>query len=228
MTRHLDSPSRTASSPRGRSRTPRTPRTARAVGTVVVLSAVLALLAFGLAVWSALAPHGAQLPLPSAVVTLLPGGALDEEDGLQPDRETVSVFDDDLPAVSNLDPELLAALRDAAGDAERDGVSFEVNSGWRSDRYQQSLLDDAVAEYGSPEEAARWVATPETSAHVSGDAIDLGPADATSWLSQHGARYGLCQIYANERWHYELRPDAPETGCPAMYADPTEDPRMQP
>ncbi len=42
-----------------------------------------------------------------------------------------------------------------------------------------------------------------------------------------GAEYGLCQIYANEPWHYELRPDAVEVGCPALYADPTEDPRMQ-
>ena len=77
------------------------------------------------------------------------------------------------------------------------------------------------------EEAARWVATPETSAHVSGDAVDIGPLDATAWLSEHGAGYGLCQIYGNEPWHYELRPDAVDDGCPAMYADPTQDPRMQ-
>jgi hypothetical protein len=28
-------------------------------------------------------------------------------------------------------------------------------------------------------------------------------------------------------WHYELLPDAIDDGCPAMYADPTHDPRMQ-
>ena len=33
---------------------------------------------------------------------------------------------------------------------------------------------------------------------------------ATAWLSEHGAAYGLCQIYGNEPWHYELRPDAGE------------------
>ena len=70
------------------------------------------------------------------------------------------------------------------------------------------------------------MATPNTSAHVSGDAVDIGPA-ATAWLSEHGAAYGLCQIYGNEPWHYELRPDAGEYGCPAMFADPTQDPRMQ-
>ena len=81
--------------------------------------------------------------------------------------------------------------------------------------------------YGSEEAAARWVATPTTSAHVWGDAVDLGPLDARAWLSRHGAKYGLCQIYRNERWHYELRPEAVDHGCPPMYADPTHDPRMR-
>jgi hypothetical protein len=62
---------------------------------------------------------------------------------------------------------------------------------------------------------------------VSGDAVDIGPSDATAWLSGHGAEYGLCQIYSNEPWHYELRPEAIDHGCPPMYADPTHDPRMQ-
>ena len=62
---------------------------------------------------------------------------------------------------------------------------------------------------------------------MSGDAVDLAHADASAWLSAHGAAYGLCQIYGNEPWHYELRPEAVDHGCPAMYADPTHDPRMQ-
>jgi hypothetical protein len=71
------------------------------------------------------------------------------------------------------------------------------------------------------------VATPATSAHVSGEAVDVGPLDATAWLTRHGAKYGLCQIYRNEPWHYELRPGAFDHGCPPMYADPTHDPRME-
>jgi zinc D-Ala-D-Ala carboxypeptidase len=142
--------------------------------------------------------------------------------------DSVTVDDDEYPAVTKLDPALLAALRQAAADAASDGVVLYVNSGWRSPAYQEKLLDDAVAEYGSREEAARWVATPTTSAHVSGDAVDIGHADATAWLAEHGAAYSLCQIYANEPWHYELRSDAVASGCPAQYADPTQDPRMQP
>jgi zinc D-Ala-D-Ala carboxypeptidase len=129
--------------------------------------------------------------------------------------------------VVNLDPALLAALGRAATDAVDDGVEFLVDSGWRSPEYQEQLFHDAVAKYGSEREAARWVATPDTSAHVSGDAVDLGPSDATAWLSEHGAEYGLCQIYGNEPWHYELRPEGIDRGCPSVYADPTHDPRMQ-
>jgi len=159
---------------------------------------------------------------------VLPGdhqGALSAADGVVPDGATV--FDDDLPAVARLDPDLLSALRRAATDAARDGVELRLNSGWRSPAYQEQLLREAIAKYGSEEAATRWVATPEKSAHVSGDAVDVGAAEATAWLSEHGADYGLCQIYDDEPWHYELRPDAVDDGCPARYADPTQDPRMR-
>ena len=163
----------------------------------------------------------------------IPGGppidghrrALGEADGAVPSGTTV--FDDGIPGVVNLDSDLIGALRQAATDAGADGVGFFVDSGWRSPEYQERLLQEAVSKYGSEAEAARWVATPKASAHVSGDAVDIGPDDATEWLSEHGAGYGLCQIYDNEPWHYELRPEAIEHGCPPTYADPTLDPRLQ-
>jgi LAS superfamily LD-carboxypeptidase LdcB len=158
---------------------------------------------------------------------VVPDGVVDEADGVVPDGMAASVFDEETPAVGRLDPELLDALRRTATDAEADGVGLGVNSGWRSPEYQQQLWQDAVVEHGSQEEAARWVATADTSAHVSGDAVDIGPVDAAAWLSEHGAAHGLCQIYGNEPWHYELRPEAVDDGCPPMYADPTADPRMQ-
>ncbi|MFG3103318.1 M15 family metallopeptidase [Streptomyces sp. NPDC048182] len=143
-----------------------------------------------------------------------------------PDGATV--FDDAVPAVARLDPDLLDALRRAAKAAADDHVTFRVNSGWRSPAYQDQLLREAVATYGSAAEAARWVATADTSPHVAGDAVDLGGSGATAWLARHGAAYGLCRIYRNEPWHFELRPGAADAGCPAMYADPTRDPRMRP
>jgi zinc D-Ala-D-Ala carboxypeptidase len=198
----------------------------RTRGTVLLGLAIigLATVAFGVrrplvaSAQSSLSPEGGQS---TGTRT-----ALDEDDGVIPDGVRVSVFAE-APAVSNLNPDLLDALRRAAKDAQADGVGLRVNSGWRSPAYQQQLLQDAVVKYGSPEEAARWVATPETSAHVKGEAVDIGPPHAAAWLSKHGAAYGLCQIYRNEPWHYELRPDAVDNGCPPMYADPSEDPRMR-
>ena len=194
------------------------------VGLVVVAAAIVATLAYQSA--SSSAPSFSKVPRgdhggPTTEVD----GAVTEADGALPDG--VTVFDDQYPGVANLDPDLLQALREAATDAAHDGVAFFVDSGWRSPAYQNQLLREAVSEYGSEEEAARWVATAHTSAHVSGDAVDIGHFDATAWLSAHGAEYGLCQIYGNEPWHYELRPQAIDRGCPRMYADPTHDPRMQ-
>jgi zinc D-Ala-D-Ala carboxypeptidase len=152
-------------------------------------------------------------------------GAPGKADGAVPNGTTI--FDDEIPGVANVDPGLLSALRQGATDAADNGVEFLVESGWRSPGYQEQLLREAISKYGSEAEAARWVATPNTSAHVKGDAVDIGPSDAAEWLSEHGAAYGLCQIYANEPWHFELRPEATDRGCPPVYADPTHDPRMQ-
>jgi len=199
--------------------------------------AVLAALAVVVAASGLAACQASPFPSSSSSSSLAPAAApgrpddrggdarSDGDDGTVPHGTTV--FDDGLPAVANLDPALRAALQAAATDAAEDGVTFFVNSGWRSAGYQDRLLREAVAQYGSAAAAARWVATATTSPHVSGDAVDLARTGATEWLAGRGAAYGLCQVYRNEPWHYELRPDAVDDGCPAMYADPTEDPRMQ-
>jgi zinc D-Ala-D-Ala carboxypeptidase len=153
-------------------------------------------------------------------------GAVTAEDGALPDGATV--FDDEYPGIANLDPDLLHALRLAATDAADAGIGLYVNSGWRSAEYQRQLFREAVSKYGSEEEASRWVATPVTSPHVSGDAVDIGSVEATAWLRERGAEYALCQIYRNEPWHYELRPTAIDSGCPRMYPDSSHDPRLQP
>jgi hypothetical protein len=165
--------------------------------------------------------------VPEGAMVLRPEhrGALGEADGVLPDRATV--FDSRYPGIANLDPELLRALRGAATRAAKAEIEFSVTSGWRSREYQEQLFRQAVSKYGSKAKAARWVATPGTSAHESGDAVDLGGSDATAWLSKHGAAYGLCQIFRNEPWHYELRREAVDDGCPRMYADPAHDPRPQ-
>ncbi|MBB5918384.1 hypothetical protein BJY24_007296 [Nocardia transvalensis] len=199
-------------------------RTGRRRGGAAALAALVIAAAapVGLLAFQSLSSTGWSLHLPHGNRHREAGSLAD---GAVP--RGVTIFDDDIPAVANLDPALRSALRLAATDAADDGVEFVVNSGWRSAEYQEQLLREAVSKYGSAREAARWVADSTTSAHVSGDAVDIGPTAAAAWLSRYGAAYGLCQIYRNEPWHYELRPEAAEYGCPPLYADPTHDPRMR-
>jgi zinc D-Ala-D-Ala carboxypeptidase len=192
------------------------------VALVIVTAAIIGTLVYRSA--SSSAPSfGEGLPVDHRGTTT-EDGAVTKDDGALPDG--VTVFDDGYPGVANLDVDLLRSLREAATDAADDGIEFVVSSGWRSAAYQDRLLREAVSEYGSETEAARWVATADTSPHVSGDAVDIGAVDAMAWLSEHGAEYGLCQIYRNEPWHYELRPRAVHRRCPRMYADPVHDPRI--
>ena len=140
----------------------------RVAGLLVVIAAIAAALGYQLP-----ASSSSTAASPIDVLRSVHRGALGEADSAVPDGTTV--FADEIPGVANLDPALLGALRRAATDAADDGVEFFVDSGWRSPEYQEQLLREAVSEYGSEEEAARWVATPNTSAHVSGDAVDIGP-----------------------------------------------------
>jgi hypothetical protein len=139
-------------------------------------------------------------------------------DGYISDSATVSIFDENLPAISNLQPDLRAAVEAATTAAGDDGQDIVITSGWRSAAYQQSLLDEATAKYGSYDEARKWVNTPELSAHVYGDAVDIGPLDAQFWLMEHGSDYGLCQTYTNERWHFEPSTE-PGGTCPVQRSD---------
>lgn len=140
------------------------------------------------------------------------------EDGLIAEGSVVTLDDMQVPAIDRLNPALRDAFREAAADAAADGIAFQVTSGWRDTVYQRWLFDDAIEQYGSAEVARQFVATPERSSHVTGDAVDIGPLEAQLWLIEHGSDYGICQTYANERWHYELATE-PGGVCPEMKAD---------
>ena len=161
----------------------------------------------------------APMPAPPPGDTLVIGSAaVDTTGGWLPEGAMLSPFDTANPILSQLDPALLGAVQEAARAAQAAGVPFMVTSGWRSKGFQQRLFDDAVTTYGSVQKAAELVATPEVSKHVSGQAIDIGPAEADRWLIANGARFGLCQIYANEIWHFELAVDA-QGNCPPLKAN---------
>ncbi|WP_197023127.1 M15 family metallopeptidase [Arthrobacter sp. MA-N2] len=127
----------------------------------------------------------------------------------------IDPLDNNHPAVRGLKPELRAAVQRAALAAKSAGhEQFWLTSGWRSPSYQQELLDAGIAKYGSREEAAKWVSTPQKSKHVTGEAVDIGPTNAADYVNRHSGELGLCQTYANEIWHFELRP-AGASACPA-------------
>ena len=196
-----------------------TNHTRRRLGPRGTLAAILLVFTLGLGLAACAVERGIQMPVGVSNLASSSAGETNSiDDGFIPVGGSVSPFDDGLPAIANLNPRLRAAMQSAAADAIADGVDFVVTSGWRSAAYQQALLDDATVTYGSLEEARKWVNTPERSAHVTGDAVDIGYTDADSWLSQHGADYGLCQTYANEMWHFELA-IAPGGACPAQKSD---------
>lgn len=149
--------------------------------------------------------------------TTVLGGGVAEADGAIPTGSVVDV-NADLPAVRQLDPELRDALEKATEAAAGEGQVLHITSGWRSIRYQEELFDDAVATYGSRDAAREFVATAGTSSHVTGRAVDIGPLGAQLWLMEHGSTYGLCQMFVNERWHFELA-TTPGGTCPDMLPD---------
>lgn len=144
-------------------------------------------------------------------------GPIGAEDGVIEDGQIVDA-DTDIPAVTRLESRLRDAMRAASASAAAEGVVLDISSGWRSVRYQDQLFRDAVAQYGGEQAAREFVAPADRSRHVTGEAVDIGGLEGQLWLMEHGWRFGLCQTFANERWHFERVTE--EGGvCPDMSLD---------
>ncbi|CAM5787999.1 Peptidase M15B domain-containing protein OS=Cellulomonas persica OX=76861 GN=CPE01_26750 PE=4 SV=1 [Cellulomonas persica] len=122
----------------------------------------------------------------------------------------------DALVATGLDPTLARRVARAQAAAEADGVVLSVTSGKRTAQEQEGLVADAIKRYGSKREASRWVLPPESSAHVQGLAVDVGPTEGALWLGEHGLDYGLCRTYANEVWHFEPLPKGATTCAPML------------
>lgn len=165
-------------------------------------------------------------PAAVPVVSSVPGaepftvgaGAVDTWSGWLPDGRTFSPFDTSPQPIARLDPLLLKAIQDASRAAQAQNVDIVITSGWRSRGFQQRLFTDGIRQYGSAGAAAEFVASPDVSRHVVGEAVDIGGDGASAWMILNGPRFGLCQIYANENWHFELAVD--DAGnCPPLRAN---------
>lgn len=116
----------------------------------------------------------------------------------------------------------LAAMFNDAPDFAKEGL--DILSGTRSRERQVQLWADAVAKYGSPEAARKWVAPPsgevvdgkasKGSNHEHGNAADLGwkggkfrdaPQEVVDWVHANAERYGLTFPLSNEAWHIETK-----------------------
>lgn len=101
-----------------------------------------------------------------------------------------------------------------AADAELGPRALTITSAYRSPELQAKLFADAVAKYGSPELARKWVAPPGRSKHNSGMAVDFANAQGSllrdpksreaQWIAQNASRFGLSVPMSWEPWQVEL------------------------
>jgi hypothetical protein len=126
---------------------------------------------------------------------------------------------------TGLNPGLVGAFERAKAEAADADHELVITSGFRTAEEQAAMLEAEVAERGSLEEALRWVFPPDRSMHVQGLAIDVGDGPAADWLTDEGARFGLCQTLSWEWWHFEWRERWEATGaCPAPAQVPEDAP----
>ncbi len=186
---------------------------------VVVATVATVATAAALALAAPADPPAPPIMLADHTVPLDP--FVDPGDGSLPSGATLTAFDVQHPAIGRLEPALLSAIQSATTAAAADGITMTITSGWRSADFQQRLLDNAVRTYGSMTVARQYVETPAMSKHVIGQAVDVGGTGADQWLIANGSRFGLCRIYANELWHFELATDA-AGNCPPLLANAAE------
>lgn len=139
-----------------------------------------------------------------------------------------------------------AAWQALVNEARASGIQAPLLlpvSGYRSWAEQNVLWQRALRNYGSPDEARKYVAPPGSSAHQSGRAIDfylggsvskatskknidyLRTLPAYQWLVANAQRFGFYP-YPVEPWHWEYNP--PATGVrPQSYPQPPQKPVLR-
>jgi hypothetical protein len=105
--------------------------------------------------------------------------------------------------IDGMDPRLAERLAALLGAAPGQATIY---SGYRDPEHQRMLFERAVAKYGSPGAARKWVAPPGKSQHNHGSAADLRFAspEVREFIHQNAAKYGLAFPLGHEPWHVEL------------------------
>ena len=136
----------------------------------------------------------------------------------------------ELTTLSNgrkVDSRIYPDLQAMFDDARAAGLQLFVREGYRTGDEQRQLLNEKISQYQSDgysktdaeKLAKEWVATPGTSEHEIGIAVDINADTSSStkdevytWLENNSYRYGLIKRYpsnkaditgiSNEPWHY--------------------------
>lgn len=102
--------------------------------------------------------------------------------------------------------------------AQRDDVQLLVNSGFRSEWYQEKIFKKLMAKGRTWEDLVRYVAPPGYSEHMLGTAVDFFPSnwrfastEQYEWLQQNAESFGFIERYPErssegfpwESWHWK-------------------------
>ena len=126
---------------------------------------------------------------------------------------------------TGLDPQFASSVYQMVRDAHAAGIPLQITSAYRSPEVQARLYEAAIAKYGSPEAARKWVAPPGRSRHNSGTAVDFAVngsliRDADSpeaqWIAENAPKYGLGVPMAWEPWQVEPVGSRDGTAQPAQ------------
>jgi len=95
--------------------------------------------------------------------------------------------------------------------AAKNGVNLQIVSGFRTMAEQQYLYNCYKCCCCN---SCNLAATPGTSNHQSGHALDLNTSSGGvfNWLNQHGATYGFKRTVPSEIWHWEWWGGGPDGG----------------
>ncbi|MBM9537484.1 M15 family metallopeptidase [Desulfobulbus alkaliphilus] len=125
----------------------------------------------------------------------------------------------------------VAPLKAMTSAAAEEGVALEVHSGYRSARYQRTIIKQLMARGRTFDDIIRYVAPPGYSEHMLGTVVDFYPSnwtfvdtEAYQWLRLHAGEYGFIETYHQnnrtghpwEPWHWKYEPPP---GVPVLFSD---------
>ena len=141
--------------------------------------------------------------------------------GLNPLPKDFALDEWKIDDTHTVDKRCYSALRQMLDDCTAAGITYEVNSGYRTHWSQTAILEYRTREHmktynldfrEARDKALETVAVPGTSEHELGLSVDLVGDEADAWFAQHCWEYGFILRYTadkesitgitDEPWHF--------------------------